>query len=143
MERFLTSNVRVRRPTTVTKSENSLEQSSPKEDPIENIPEKIDIIDDYPRFNSSKKSPQFSSILPKENRAIHYSTYEDILEQLRINLKSRLHERKLFSKLSKTTGLTRAQLNRFIYKKDFRSISFERFLIFLDLFDLMILIVPK
>ena len=161
LKRFLTSNARVRRSTTPKSEillEQSLENSSPKEDSIDNIPEKDDI-NDFPRINQSntstertpKKTRHSSSVVrresellfPKENSTIHFSTYHDILEQLRNNLRSRTHERKLFVQLSKATGLTRVQLNRFIHKKDFRLITFERFLIFLDLFDLMVLIVPK
>ena len=142
---------RVRRPM-VTKSENNLEQTfdRPNEDLIENSEEKDNITVDIPinRSNSSpakqsNKSKEKSFLYPLQNSTIRYSTHKDLLETIRTNLKSRIYERKFVVKLSKLTGLTRVQLNRFIYKKDFRLITFERFLTFLDLFDLMILIVPK
>lgn len=141
---------RVRR-SIVTKTETNLDDtssvdSSPKEDLIENSEEKDNTNDDIliKRSNSSSaKQSKKSFLLPRQNSTIHYSTYNDLLETIRTNLKSRINERKFVLQLSKLTGLTRIQLNRFVYKKDFRLITFERFVTFLDLFDLMILIVPK
>lgn len=144
LERLLTSNVRIRRSiVTTTETPLTLEDSSPKEDLIENSEEKDNMTDPIPINRSNSTSKKNSLLLPSPNSTIHYSTYEDLLELIRSNLKSRINERKFVDKLSKLTGLTRIQLNRFLNKKDFRLITFERFLIFLDSFDLMIFIVPK
>ncbi|CAF3441708.1 unnamed protein product [Rotaria sp. Silwood1] len=76
-------------------------------------------------------------------RSIRLSTYNDIIDQLRRNLKSRNQGRKFLSTVSKTTGLSKKKLYRFIYKKDFRLLTIQTFISILDTFNLMLLIVPK
>lgn len=79
------------------------------------------------------------------NTGLRLSTYGDMVDQLRKALRSRDRERgrEFLSTLSKTSGLSKDQLHRFIYKKDYHLLTLETFTALLDTFNLMLLIVPK
>jgi hypothetical protein len=99
--------------------------------------------EDQSILSSTKKKHQHRSLITQQSTPIHISTYDDIIEQVRKNLKSRSRQREFFSKLSKVTGLKKDQLYRFIYKKDYHIITLETFVTTLDSFHLMLLIVRK
>jgi len=65
------------------------------------------------------------------------------IEQLRKNLKARSRDRDFLTTLSKTIGLNKNKLHRFIYKKDNQVMTIQTFVSLLDSFNLMFLIVPK
>ncbi|CAM2699030.1 unnamed protein product [Rotaria socialis] len=77
------------------------------------------------------------------NHGIRLSTYDDIIDQLRKNLKSRTRDRDFLSTLSKKTGLNKDKLYRFIYKKDYNLLTLEAFMSLLDTFNLMLLVIPN
>jgi hypothetical protein len=99
----------------------------------------------------STKKHQHRSIIENEisesllplNSALSFSTYDDIIQQLRKNLKLRNRNKDFLSILSKTTGLNKDKLYRFIYKKDYQLMTLQEFMSLLDSFNLMLLIVPK
>lgn len=89
--------------------------------------------------NGNKKS----EVLVRLKSSLNLSTYDDILEQLRTNLKLRSGDRNFFSTLTKTTGLNKNILYKFIYKKEYQLMTLQTFMILLDTFNLMLLVVPK
>ena len=162
IDRLLTPKTRVR-------PKDQTGNSSPQEDVIENTEEKnagdeedstsdkIYLRTRKTKINSSKKgrnsslddSPstrrrqQRQSLITRDSRPIHVSTHDDIIDQVRENLKSRSHQREFFSQFSKATGLKKHQLYQFISKKNYRIITLEAFVTLLDSFDLMVVIVRK
>ncbi|CAF2261144.1 unnamed protein product [Rotaria magnacalcarata] len=82
-------------------------------------------------------------IRPVVNHGIRLSTYDDIIDQLRKNLKSRTRDQDFLSTVSKKTGLNKDKLYRFIYKKDYNLLTLETFMSLLDTFNLMLLVVPN
>jgi len=70
-------------------------------------------------------------------------SYNDIVSQLRKNLKSRSRDRNFLPTVLKATGLNKSQLYRLIYKKDYQILTLQTFISLLDTFNLMLLIVPK
>jgi hypothetical protein len=104
-----------------------------------------------PLSTHSKKKDKNQSIIQNENSKsliplnspLNSSTYNNIIKQLRENLKSRSRDRDFLSTLSKTIGLNRNKLYRFIYKKEYHLITLQTFMSLLDSFNLMLLIVPK
>ena len=67
----------------------------------------------------------------------------DLIEELRKELKIRCKNRDTFSQLMKITGLNKEKFSRFIYENDNEVLHLQTFLSLLDYFNLMILILPK
>lgn len=78
-----------------------------------------------------------------ENHPVLESAYDNGIEQLRKNLKSKSRDRDFLLTLSKKIGLNKDKLDRFIYKKDTQFMTLQTFISLLDSFNLMFLIVPK
>jgi hypothetical protein len=99
----------------------------------------------------STKKHQHGIIIPNKtsknvfpiDSSLHLSNYNHIIQQLRINLKSRIENRGFLSNLSKTTGLNKNKLYKFIFKKDYQFIKLQTFISILDSVNLTILIVKK
>jgi hypothetical protein len=125
----------------VRKNKMNFNKEIPKKKPHHHSPNSSN--EDQSILSSTKKKHQHRSLITQQSTPIHISTYDDIIEQVRKNLKSRSRQREFFSKLSKATGLKKDQLYRFIYKKDYHIITLETFITTLDSFHLMLLIVRK
>jgi hypothetical protein len=78
-----------------------------------------------------------------ENHPVLESAYDNGIEQLRKNLKSKSRDRDFLLTLAKKIGLNKDKLDRFIYKKDTQFMTLQTFISLLDSFNLMFLIVPK
>jgi len=86
---------------------------------------------------------KISKSYPVLESALNLSTYDNGIEQLRKNLKSKSRDRDFLLTLSKKIGLNKDKLDRFIYKKDTQFMTLQTFISLLDSFNLMFLIVPK
>jgi hypothetical protein len=91
---------------------------------------------------SNRNVTSVESLMHLNTTLILYN-YNDIINQIRKHLKTKVRDRQFFSILSKTTGLSKTKLHRFIYHKDYKLLTLQTFISLLDTLKLMIIIVPQ
>jgi len=157
IERVLSTNSRISRSTT-TKTETSEEESTNSSSSSQIINREIAKIKPDETQKSSlrtrktkMKFNQKSTTDKREttentslsNARIRFTNYDDIISQLRDNLKSHISQRDFYETILKRTRLNKKQIDEFIFKNNRPNLTLETFTSLLDLFDLMMIIVPK
>jgi len=76
------------------------------------------------------------------NSGVRLRNYDHIIEQLRQSLSTHSRDKQFLSKITKTTGLNKEKINRFIHKKDYNVLTLAAFISLLDTFNLTLVLVP-
>lgn len=91
----------------------------------------------------SKLDDDKSNKLAEVNSKAIILSDENLVEQLRILIKSRGRRRDFLLTLSKETGLSKTKVHRLIYHKDYRVLTLETLLSLLNTYHSNLFIVPK